>query len=571
MSSAPDFQLPAHIPADALVECVPNFSEGRDDALLARITAVVQATEGVTLLDVDPGKATNRTVVTFVGTPKAVLQAAYAAIAKAAELIDMRKHKGAHPRMGATDVCPLVPVAGITMEQCAELAHILGKAVGDGLGIPVFAYERAALHPERRNLATVRTGEYEALAGRLVEGGDTPDFGPALFSDAVARTGATAIGARPFLIAFNINLNTTNTKKAMKIAALIREKGIIRRDDKGEIVRDADGKAVRDPGLFTHVKAIGWYIEEYGRCQVSINFTDYTVSSLHDVVDATRRVADQEGVVVTGCELVGLVPLQAMLDGGRHYLSRQGLNPGAPDRELVETCIQSLGLRDLGPFDPRERIIEYRIGQDGPLVGKTVRDFVDTLASRAPAPGGGSVAALCGALSTGLVAMVGQLTTGKKGYEDHADAMNDAAVRAQALREAFLADIDADTAAFDGIMAAFALPKGTPAEKQARRAAVQAATRHAIEVPLRVLERCVDALDLVDVAMRGNKNARSDAGVAGLTLRACAEGAAYNVRINLAGFKDEAFAADARTRADAAITQVRQRCRAVADAIEAEL
>ncbi|RME27632.1 MAG: glutamate formimidoyltransferase [Deltaproteobacteria bacterium] len=570
-STEPVFELPDHIAPDALVECVPNFSEGRDPAVIAEITRVIEATDGVTLLDVDPGKATNRTVVTFVGTPAAVLLAAWRAIAKAAEQIDMRHHQGAHPRMGATDVCPLVPVRGITMEQCAELAHILGAAVGEGLGVPVYYYEAAATRPERANLAAVRAGEYEGLAARLVEGGDPPDAGPTLWSDDVARTGATAIGARPFLIAFNINLNTTHTRKAMKIAALIREKGIIRRDERGEIVRDADGRAVRDPGLFKKVKAIGWYIEEYGRCQVSINFTDYTVSSLHDVVDATRRVADQEGVVVTGSELVGLVPLDAMLRAGRHYLARQGLNPGAPDSELVEVAIQSLGLRDLGPFDPRERIIEYRIQQDGPLVGKTVRDFVDTLASRAPAPGGGSVAALCGALSAGLVAMVGQLTTGKKGYEAQAEAQNDAAVAAQALKEGFLADIDADTAAFNGIMAAFALPKGTPEEKRARRAAIQAATREAIEVPLRVLERTVQALPLIEVALQGNDNARSDAAVAALTARACAEGAFYNVRINLGSFRDEAFAAEARQRADAALATVRQFCDEVSARMADEL
>jgi len=567
----PRFALPDHIPADSLVECVPNFSEGRDPAVIAEITRVIEGTEGVTLLDVDPGKATNRTVVTFVGTPAAVLLAAWRAIGRAAQVIDMRQHSGAHPRMGATDVCPLVPVRGISMEQCAELAHILGAAVGEGLGVPVYYYEAAAMTPERANLATIRAGEYEGLSARMVDGGDAPDAGPALWSEQTARTGATAVGARPFLIAYNINLNTTNTRKAMKIAALIREKGIIRRDGAGEIVRDAEGKAVRDPGLFKKVKAIGWYIEEYGRCQVSINFTDYTVSSLHDVVDATRRVADQEGVVVTGSELVGLVPLDALLRAGRHYLSRQGLNPGAPDRELVEVAIQSLGLRDLGPFDPSERVIEYRIGDDGPLVRKTVRDFVDTLSSRAPAPGGGSVAALCGALSTGLVAMVGQLTTGKKGYEASWGAQDDAAVAAQALKEAFLTDIDADTAAFDGIMAAFALPKSTLEEKRARRRAVQAATRGAIEVPLRVLERTVDVLPLIDVALQGNANARSDAGVAALTARACAEGAWYNVQINLGGFRDQDFAADARQRADAALTRVRTFCDAVSERIPREL
>lgn len=566
------FVLPAHIPADGLVECVPNFSEGRDPDVLARITAAIEAVAGVTLLDVDPGKATNRTVVTFVGPPAAVLEAAYVGIEEAAQVIDMGKHKGTHPRMGATDVCPLVPVAGLTMEHCAELAAMLGEAVGEGIGVPVYLYERAATRPERANLAVVRAGEYEGLAERMVAGGsDLPDFGPTLWGEGPAATGATAIGARPFLIAYNINLNTANTRKAMKIAALIREKGILRRDGNNEIVRDADGKGVRDPGLFKQIKAIGWYIEEYGRCQVSINFTDYTVSSLHDVVDATRRVADQEGVVVTGSELVGLCPLDALTSAGRHYLSRQGLNPGAPEAELLEVAVQSLGLRDLGPFDASQRIVERRIGDDGPLVQKTLRDFTDTLASRTPTPGGGSVAALCGALGTGLAAMVNQLTTGKKGYEATWAAQDEAAVAAQALREAFLADIDADTAAFDGIMAAFALPKGSQVEKIARRDAIQAATRLAIEVPLRVLERTVAALDPVEVALTGNHNARSDAGVAALTLRACAEAAFYNVRINLSGFRDEAFAAQARQRSQAAFDEVLRRADAISAAVRAEL
>ncbi|MCB9780073.1 MAG: glutamate formimidoyltransferase [Alphaproteobacteria bacterium] len=564
-------QIPAHIPTDAIVECVPNISEGRDRAIIDAVVAAAAAVDGVTVLDVDPGKATNRTVITFVGSPAAVLEGALAVVRTARDRIDMRKHSGAHPRMGATDVCPLVPVSGITMEQCAELAHVLGRAIGDELGVPVWFYERAATRPERANLATVRSGEYEGLSARLVDGGDAPDAGPALWSDAVAKSGATAVGARPFLIAYNINLNTTNTKKAMKIAALIREKGILRRDAQQEIVRDADGNGIRDPGMFKCIKAIGWYIEEYGRCQVSINFTDYTVSSLHDVVDATRRVADQEGVVVTGSELVGLVPLDALTRAGRHYLGRQGLNPGAPEAELIEVAVQSLGLRDLGPFDARERIIEHRIRQDGPLVGKTVRAFVDTLSSRAPAPGGGSVAALCGALGAGLVAMVGQLTTGKAGYEATWAAQDAAAVQAQALKEAFLADVDADTAAFDGIMAAFALPKGTLDEKKARRAAVQAATRVAIEVPLAVLERCVGAVDVVEVALQGNENARSDAGVAALVLRACAEGAYYNVNINLGGFRDEAFAADARSRSKAAFDAVRTRCDEIGARVRSQL
>lgn len=566
------FTIPAHIPADALVECVPNFSEGRDPERIARITSVIEAVPGVSLLDVDPGKATHRTVVTFVGSPAAVLQAAYAAIERAAEVIDMRGHTGEHPRMGATDVCPLVPVRGITMEQCAELAVILGQAVGEGLSIPVYLYERAARRPENRDLARIRTGEYEGLAARLVEGGtDLPDFGPAVWNERTARTGGTVIGARPFLVAFNINLNTVNERKAMKIAALLREKGIYRKDAQGQIVRDENGQGIRDPGMFKAVKAIGWTIPEYGRCQISINFTDTSVSPLHAVVDAARRLADQEGLVVTGCELVGLTPLSDLLAAGRHYLARQGQNPGAPDRELIEVAVQSMGLRELAPFVPEQRILDYKIARDGALVGSSVRQFCDQLASRSPAPGGGSVASLCGALGTGLAAMVAQLTTGKAGFEGVWADSDAAAVQAQALREQFLADVDADTAAFDAIMAAFALPKGSPEEKRARGQAIQAATKGAIEVPLRVLERTVAALDPVEVALRGNDNARSDAGVAALVLRAAAEGAWYNVSINLGGFKNAELAASYKARGEAAIAIVRQRTEAFGARVRTDL
>jgi len=552
----------------AIVECVPNFSEGRDPAVIAQITDAIAAVEGVALLDVDPGQATNRTVVTLVGSPDAVVEGAFQGIAKAAELIDMAQHSGAHPRMGATDVCPFVPVSGITMEECADLARTLGARVGDELGIPVYLYEAAAARPDRQNLATVREGEYEALPQKLADPDWAPDFGPARHN---ARSGATVIGARPFLIAFNVNLNTREKRKAMKLAAMIREKGMLQKDAQGEILRDADGNGIRKPGLFKCVKGIGWYIPEYERAQLSFNFTDYNVASLHDVVDTVRRLADEEGVVVTGCELVGLVPLDALTQAGRHYLNRQGLNPGVPVDELVEVAIQSLGLRDLGPFDPQERVIDFRIASDGPLVQKTIRDFVDTTSSSAPAPGGGSVAALCGSLSAALSAMVGSLTTGKKGYEAHWSAQNDMAVRAQALKDAFLSDIDADTAAFDAIMVAMSLPKKSPEDKQARRAAMRAATIGAIEVPLRVLERTLEILDCVDVALVGNRNARSDAGVAGLVARACAEGAYYNVLINLDGFRDQEYAGAVRQRAETALQRVHTRTEEIALRVRADL
>jgi len=551
-----------------IVECVPNFSEGRNPAIIDAIAEAISSVESVSLLDVDPGVATNRTVMTMVGPPEAVLEAAFSAIKTAADLIDMRQHTGAHPRMGATDVCPFVPVSGITMEECAQLAAQLGQRVGSELDIPVFLYEDAATKPERANLANIRAGEYEGLAEKLADPNWKPDFGP---TTGELTAGATVIGARPFLIAFNVNLNTTNTKKAMKVAALIREKGIIVRDENNAIVRDEDGKAVRKPGLFKCVKAIGWYIEEYGRCQVSINFTNYKISAPHEVVDAIRRVADQEGVVVTGSELIGLIPMDAMRHAGQYYLKRQGLNPGAPDNELIEVAIQSLGLTDLGEFDPNTRIIERRIQRDGPLVSKTIRDFVDTTASRAPAPGGGSVAALCGALAAGLSAMVANLTTGRRGYESTQAHHEGMAVAAQSLKDAFLADIDADTAAFDAIMSAMKLPKQTDEERAARRVAINNATVVAIEVPLGVLERVIKVLDCVELASQGNANARSDAGVAALTAWAAAEGAWYNVAINLSSLSDADSISAYRSRANIALEEVTERVTALQDVLRNEL
>jgi glutamate formiminotransferase/formiminotetrahydrofolate cyclodeaminase len=550
-----------------IVECVPNFSEGRDQATIDAIANAIRSVDGVSLLDVDPGAATNRTVMTMVGAPASVVEAAFQGIATAASLIDMSQHSGAHPRMGATDVCPFVPVSGIDMAGCADLARQLGERVGRELSIPVYLYESAASRPERRNLAEVRAGEYEGLAGRSGNDHWTPDFGPDTFN---AQSGATAVGARPFLIAYNINLNTRNTKKAMKIAALIREKGIIRREA-GEIVRDDDGNAVRTPGVFKGVKGIGWYIEEYGRCQVSLNVTDFEVSPMHEVLEETRRIALNEGVIVTGSELVGLVPRRALTWAGRFYLEKEGANPGVSERELVDTAIHSLGLRDVGEFDANARVVEYAIGGDGPLVSMTGRDFIDTLGSSAPAPGGGSVASLCGAMSTALSAMVGSLTHGKKGYEDQFSAHCDNSVQAQLLKDAFLADIDNDTAAFNEIMSAMKLPKKTEADKAARQAAMTEATRNAIAVPLGVLERSIQAVACAEIAATGNKNARSDAGVAALTAGAAAEGAFYNVLINLDGFADHGYAAEATTRAEAALATVTERVAALTETIRTEL
>ena len=550
-----------------IVECVPNFSEGRNQATIDAIATAIRAVDGVSLLDVDPGAATNRTVMTMVGAPQRVVEAAFQAIATAASLIDMSQHSGAHPRMGATDVCPFVPVSGIDMAGCADLARQLGERVGRELSIPVYLYESAASRPERHNLAEVRAGEYEGLSGRSGDGHWTPDFGPDTFN---AKSGATAIGARPFLIAYNINLNTRNTKKAMKIAALIREKGIIRREA-GEIVRDLEGNAVRTPGVFKGVKGIGWYIEEYGRCQVSLNVTDFEISPMHEVLEETRRIALNEGVIVTGSELVGLVPRRALTWAGHFYLEKEGANPGVSERELVDTAIHSLGLRDVGEFDASARVVEYAIGGDGPLVSMTGRDFIDTLGSSAPAPGGGSVASLCGAMSTALSAMVGSLTHGKKGYEDHFSAHCENSVQAQSLKDAFLADIDNDTAAFNDIMTAMRLPKKTDADKATRRLAMTEATRTAINVPLGVLERSVHAIACAEIAATGNKNARSDAGVAALTAGAAAEGAFYNVLINLDGFADTAYAAEATTRAERALAEVTERVAALTETIRTQL
>ena len=550
-----------------LVECVPNFSEGRDQATLDAIAAAIRSVEGAILLHVQPGKATNRAVMTFVAPPEAVVEAAFRAIRAAANHIDMAAHRGAHPRIGATDVCPFVPVQGIDLEGCAALARRLGARVGAELGIPVYLYE-AASRPERKNLADLRAGEYEGLEARLRDPAWVPDFGEAVFNP---RAGATVIGARPFLIAWNVNLNTRDKRLAARISDLIREQGGPRRDASGAVVKDERGDTVRDPGLFRAVKAIGWYIPEYDRAQISINFTDWTVSPPHLVVDEIRRLADQLGVVVTGCELVGLIPSEALLEAGRHYLRRQGLNPGAPEAELVEIAVRSLGLRDLGPFDASERMLERRIRADGRLAAMSNRQFTDALSCATPTPGGGSVAALCGALSTGLSAMVGALTTGKKGYEAGFAAHDENAVRAQALREAFLADIDADAAAFDALMAAFALPCRTPAEIASRSTAIQDATLQATLIPLAVLERCVAAVRCAEVALTGNRNARSDAGVAVLTARAAAEGAWYNVCTNLRGLTDESARASLRARADAAFAAVVEGADRLSAALRSEL
>ncbi len=539
-----------------IVECVPNFSEGKDRGVIDRIAAALGSVEGATVLDIDPGQATHRTVVTLVGHPEAVLEAAFRGIKASQELIDMSRHQGEHPRIGATDVCPFVPVSGITMEQCAELARRLGERVGRELKIPVYLYEAAAASPARRNLADIRAGEYEGLAKKILQPEWKPDFGPAQFD---AKSGATVIGARKFLIAYNVNLNTRAKKLAQEIALEIREQGRPVKGPDGKPVKDAQGASVMKPGRLKNVKAVGWFIEEYGRAQVSINLTDYEVSGLHQVFDTCDEEARKLGLRVTGSELVGLVPKSALLAAGRHYLQRQAACTGVSEDRLIETAIQSLGLGDLAAFDPKTRIIENRLKPKGRSLSElSLKAFVDELGSDSPAPGGGSVAALVASLSAALTSMVGNLTVGRKGSEAHFAAADVLANSAQALKTRMLRAIDEDTEAFDRFMEASRLPKSTPAEIEHRTRVLDAATRQAIQVPLGVVTQCVSAAKLAqDMLPIGNPNAASDAATAGSCALAAAEGALYNVLTNLKGYSgDSAFADDARNRAESAFRDV---------------
>ncbi len=519
-----------------LIECVPNFSEGRDANKIEAIAAAIRDVDGVALLDVDPGKDTNRTVMTFVGPPEAVLEAAFQGIQKAAQVIDMSKHHGAHARLGATDVCPFIPVSDVTMDECVDLAVKLGRRVGNQLVIPVYLYEFAASREERKNLATIREGEYEGLAEKLQHPDWQPDFGVGIFNP---RSGAVVIGAREFLIAYNINLNTRDEAIARDIAFAIRERGRAKRDSDNNILRDEKGEIIYDPGIFPAVKAVGWYMDDFGRAQISINLINYKVSPLHLVFDECSRLAEERGARVTGSELVGLIPLQAVLAAGRHYLTKQGKTAGVPESELIHIAVLSLGLDDLYPFKPEEKIIEYRIRRQSPLVSMRVDAFVDLLSTASPAPGGGSVAALCGALGSALASMAAALTHGKKGYEAVTDQMLEIGEQAQLLKQAFLDDVDRDTEAFKQVMAAWRLPKKNDEQKAVRDQAIQTATRQATLVPLQVLQRCVQAAALARAAVeQGNVNSISDAGVGALSIRTAAKGAYFNVRINLSGLDD---------------------------------
>jgi len=533
-----------------IVECVPNFSEGRDKDKINAIVREIEAVPRVKLLDVDPGESTNRTVVTFIGEPEAVKEAAFKAIGKAAEVLDMRTHKGAHSRIGATDVCPFVPVSGVTMEDCVRLAHELGGRVAGELGIPVYLYEEAAQKPGRRNLANIRAGEYEGLPEKLKDPRWVPDFGDPIFNP---KSGATVIGAREFLIAYNINLNTRDRRLAHEIALNLRESGRAKKDKDGTIVRDSRGNSVKIPGKFRDVKAVGWYIEDYGVAQISINFTNYKRSPVHAVFDETVKQAEKLGLRVTGSELVGLIPKEAVLMAGRHYLEKQGKTPGVPEEEIIRMAVLSLGLNDVSKFDPDKKIIERQFKEAGKtLVSLDLQAFADEVSMDSPAPGGGSVAALCGALSAALSSMVANLTHGKKGYEESGEDMKKIAVRAQELKDELLRAVDLDARAFNKVMEAFRLPKGTEEQSREREAAVEDASKGATLVPLGVLTAAAELIELAEaVARKGNRNSVSDAGVAGLTAQAAGEGAYFNVRINLPGIKDERFKARTVKQAEA--------------------
>ncbi len=542
-----------------LIECVPNFSEGRDRAVIDAITSAITTVENVRLLDVDPGEATNRTVVTFVGEPEDVVEAAFRGMAKAAELIDMSRHHGAHPRMGATDVCPLVPISGVTLEECAQLARELAQRVSDELGIPTYCYEAAAFTPERRNLAVCRAGEYEGLPKRMGVAGQGPDFGDRPFDEAAARTGATAIGARDFLIAVNFNINSTSTRRANAIAFDVREQGRPKREGgkpNGKPLKDENGEVIMLPGTLKATKAIGWYIDEYGVAQVSMNITNIGITPLHVAFDEVSRAAAARGIRVTGTEIVGLVPKRSLIEAGRHFLHKQQRSSGLPEAEIIRMAIKSMGLDELKPFLPEEKVIEYIIAEknDKSLVEMTCRGFADETASESPAPGGGSISAYMGALGAALGTMVANLSSHKAGWDERWKEFSDHADKGRQLQDQLIRLVDEDTEAFNRIMAAIGMPKSTEEEKAARREAMQAATLYATQVPLQTMKTAYETFDLLEaMAREGNPASVSDAGVGALAAEAGVQGAGLNVRINAAGLADRAVA-DALTAEAAEIS-----------------
>ncbi len=539
-----------------LIECVPNISEGRDMNKIREIASQVETVEGVKLLDIDPGKATNRTVITFVGEPEAVVEAAFRLIKKAKELIDMRHHKGEHPRFGATDVCPLVPISGVSMEETSEYARQLGKRVGEELGIPVYLYENAATEEKRRNLANVRSGEYEGLKEKLQNPEWKPDFGPSEWNDEVARSGAVAIGARDFLVAYNVNLNTTSTRRANAIAFDIREAGRVKRKGNpltGEIVRDEQGNPVRIPGKFKGVKGIGWYIDEYGIAQVSYNITDINKAPVHLVFDETVKAADKRGVRVTGSEIVGLVPKKVLLDAADYFLRKQQRSLGIPEKEKIKIAVKSLGLDDLKPFDPKEKVIEYKLEEDvgKKLAGLSLSDFADLTISESPAPGGGSVSAYMGALGAALGGMVANLSSHKRGWDDKWEYYSDWAVKAENYKQQLMHLTDEDTEAFNKILKAFRMPKNTPEEKEERARAIEEATLYATEIPLKVMQTALDAMEVPEEMVEtGLQTSLSDAAVGVIALRSAVYGAYLNVMINAKDLKNRQKAEELKQKAE---------------------
>ncbi len=557
-----------------IIECVPNFSEGRNLQTIKTITDAIESVDGIRLLDVDPGKATNRTVVTFVGSPEDVIHAAFRGIAKAAELIDMRNHSGEHPRMGATDVCPLIPISGITMEETAMYAQKLAKRVAEELAIPTYLYEAAQPNIERNNLSVIRAGEYEGFFEKIKLPEWAPDFGKAEMN---ATAGATVIGARDFLIAYNVNLNTKSTRIANRIAFDVREAGRVKREGNpysGKIMNNEHGEPIRIPGKLKAVKAIGWYIEEYNMAQISMNLTNYKITPLHIAFEETRKAADDRGVRVTGSELVGLIPLQPLLDAGKFFLQKQGMSVGVSESELVDCAIRSMGLNELGPFDPKKKIIEYllRDEKQSRLVSMSVRDFVNETASDSAAPGGGSISALTGAMGAALGTMVANLSAIKKGWEDRLEEFSPWAAEGQQLKDKLVALVDEDTRAFDAIMSAFGLPKDTPEQVAERKQAIQDASKYATEVPFRTMQTAFDCLPLLkQMAEHGNPNSLSDVGVGALCIKTAVRGAWLNVLINAQGLSDKSWADNIVAEAKALLAKNHAACDEIILGIEAKL
>jgi len=557
-----------------LIECVPNFSEGRDPNIIRPITDAIESVDGVSLLDVDPGASTNRTVVTFVGSPDAAVEAAFRAIQKAAELIDMRKHKGAHPRMGATDVCPFIPVSNVSWEEAIACAKKLGKRVGEELKIPVYLYERAAKAPSRSNLSVIRAGEYEGFFEKIKDPVWKPDFGPSIFNK---TSGGTVIGVRDFLVAYNLNLNTKAVRRANSVAFDVREQGRIKTEDgtpPGKPVLDANGEPVRIPGMLKHVKAIGWYVEEYGIAQVSMNLTNIEQTPLHVAFDACVESASKRGLRVTGSEIVGMVPKKCLVDAGRYFLRKQKSSEGVSEEELIDIAVRSMGLSELKPFDPKEKVIEFKIESDSKksLLKMNLREFCNQTLSDSPAPGGGSVAALMGVLGASLGGMVANLSAGKRGWDDKLNFFSGWAVKAQGLKDELLSLVDEDTIAFNKVMDAFALPKESAEEKATRLATIEKATKHAAEVPLKAMEAASKSYQLLsEMAEKGNPASISDVGVGALATRACIEGAAMNVRINIGQLKDEKFKSELQEKVRKLRTESQAQFEEITQTVEGKL